>query len=99
LQTERLVPIDWFVCRIVHRLRTLRSQDSSIADGFLLARPRCRYTLGYYLRTSFHEIAAAVGIKTRVVPHQFRHYAAGRTMPPVSMRTAVDRLAEYFLAA
>jgi integrase len=87
LQTERLVPVDSFVCRIVHRLRTLRSQDSSIADGFLLARPRCRYTLGYYLRTSFHEIAAAVGIKTRVVPHQFRHtYAtemlrAGVTLP------------------
>jgi hypothetical protein len=28
-----------------------------------------------------------------------RHYAASRTMPLVSMRTAVDRLAEYFLAA
>jgi integrase len=87
LQTERLVPVDSFVCRIVHRLRTLHSQESPISDGFLLARPRCRGTLGYYLRTSLHEIAAAVGIKARVVPHQFRHtYAtemlrAGVTLP------------------
>ena len=87
LQTERLVPLDSFVCRVVHRLRDLRSQDSSISDGFLLARPRCRYTLGDYLRNSFHEIAAAAGITTRVVPHQLRHtYAtemlrAGVTLP------------------
>jgi hypothetical protein len=30
-------------------------------------------TLGSELRISLHEIAAAVGINTRIVPHQFRH--------------------------
>jgi hypothetical protein len=33
--------------------------------------------LRYYL----HEICAAAGIATRIVPHQLRHYAASRTMP------------------
>jgi hypothetical protein len=39
LKTERLVPVDSFVCRLVERLRLLRSQDPLPADGFLLARP------------------------------------------------------------
>jgi integrase len=73
LRTERLVPVDAFVCVIVRRLQQLRSQDARVKDGFLLARPRSRSTLGYELRTSFHEIAASVGIRTRLVPHQFRH--------------------------
>jgi integrase len=73
LRTERLVPVDAFVCGIVRRLQLLRSKDAGANDNFLLARPCSRETLGYQLRTSFHEIAAAVGIKTRIVPHQFRH--------------------------
>ena len=73
LQTERLVPVDSFVCGIVDRLRALRCQDSHAADGFLLSRPRGRMALGADLRTSLHRIAAAVGITTRIVPHQFRH--------------------------
>jgi len=74
LRTERLVPVDSFVCRIVDRLRSLRCQDPRDADGFLLlSRPHGRMTLGSELRISLHEIAAAVGIKTRIVPHQFRH--------------------------
>jgi integrase len=80
LRTERLVPADAFVCGIVRGLQQLPSNLRS-DDSFLLPRPRSRETLGYELRTSFHEIAAAAGIKTRVVPHQFRHYAASRTMP------------------
>lgn len=73
LGTERLVPADAFVCRIVRRLQHLRSSNPGCNDGFLLPRPRKRGTLGYGLRTSFHQIAAAAGVKTRVVPHQFRH--------------------------
>jgi site-specific recombinase XerD len=73
LKTERLVPVDSFVCQIVHRLRQIRSLDPLPADGFLLARPRSRLTLGCQLRVSLHQIAAAVGIQTRIVPHQFRH--------------------------
>jgi site-specific recombinase XerD len=73
LRTERLVPADSFVCRIVDRLRSLRCQDPRDANGFLLSRPHGRMALGSELRTALHEIAAAVGIKTRIVPHQFRH--------------------------
>ena len=73
LRTERLVPVDAFVCGIVHRLQMLQSQDAHAADGFLLARPRGRTRLGYELRIALHEITAAVGIRSRIVPHQFRH--------------------------
>jgi site-specific recombinase XerD len=80
LRTERLVPVDAFVCGIVHRLQLLRSQNALVADDFLLARPRSRATLGYQLRTSFHQIAAAAGIRTRIVPHQFRHSFASEML-------------------
>jgi integrase len=89
LKTERLVPVDSFVCQIVQRLRQIRSLDPCPADGFLLARPRSRLTLGCQLRVSLHQIAAAVGITTRIVPHQFRHsfstemLRAGVTLPVV----------------
>jgi integrase len=73
LRTERLVPIDAFVCGVVHRLQLLRSQDAPAVDRFLLARLRGRARLGSDLRIALHEIAAAVGIRTRIVPHQFRH--------------------------
>ena len=73
LQTERLVPVDGFVCQLVHPLRELRSQDPLPADGLLLARPRGRYRLGRHLRASLREIAASVGITSHIVPHQFRH--------------------------
>ena len=87
LRTERLVPVDSVVCGFVHRLQLLRSQNALAADGFLLARPRGRMRLGYELRIALHEIAAAAGIRTRIVPHQFRHsfatemLRAGVSMP------------------
>jgi site-specific recombinase XerD len=80
LRTERLVPVDAFVCGIVHRLQQLRSSEARPNDGFLLARRRSRETLGYELRTSFHQIAAAAGIRARVVPHQFRHSFASEML-------------------
>jgi integrase len=73
LRTERLVPVDDFICGIVQRLRLLRSQDTLATEGFLLTRPRGRARLGYELRSALHEIAAEVGITSRIVPHQFRH--------------------------
>lgn len=73
LRTERLVPVDSFVCRIVDRLASLRGHDPCGADGFLLARLRGRMALGAEIRTSLHQAAAAVGIRTRIVPHQLRH--------------------------
>lgn len=73
LRTERLVPVDAFVCGIVHRLRQLRASITPAADDFLLARPEGRTKLGAQLRKSLHQISAAVGIGARIVPHQFRH--------------------------
>jgi integrase len=89
LQTERLVPVDSFVCQLVHRLRLLRSQDPLPADGLLLARPRGRYALTRELRNSLCEIVAAVGITAHIVPHQLRHSfgtevtRAGMSLPAV----------------
>jgi len=80
LRTERLVPVDSFVLGIVHRLRQLLARDASGSTGFLLARPEGRTKLGAQLRTSLHSIAAAVGIGTRIVPHQFRHSFASEML-------------------
>jgi integrase len=73
LKTERLVPVDSFVCRLVDRLRLLRSQDPLPADGFLLARPSGRNALLQKLRKFWRDIVATVGITKRLVPHQLRH--------------------------
>jgi len=89
LKTERMVPVDSFVARLVERLRLLRSQDPSPADGFLLARPTGRNALLHRLRAVWREIVAAVGITTRIVPHQLRHtfgtemLRAGVSLPAV----------------
>lgn len=73
LKTDRLVPVDAFVCRLVDRLRLLRSQDPLPADGFLLARPSGRYALIRKLRKFWRDIVTTVGITKRLVPHQLRH--------------------------
>ena len=89
LQTERWVPVDSFVCQLVHRLRFLRSLKAQEPDTRLLARPLSRDTLVRQLRAALVEITDAVGITTRIVPHQFRHtYAtemlrAGMCFPAV----------------
>src|SRR5260370_12259905 len=89
LKTERLVPVDSFVCRLVDRLRLLRSQDTLAADGFLLARPSGRYQLIRKLRNFWRDFVAAVGITKRLVPHQLRHsfgtemVRAGVSLPAV----------------
>jgi site-specific recombinase XerD len=73
MKTERMVPVDSFVCQLVQRLRFFRSLDPTPADGFLLARPRGREMLLRGLRRSLHDITAAAGIPARIVPHQLRH--------------------------
>jgi integrase len=89
LRTERLIPVDSFVCQLVHRLRRLRSPDRRPGDGFLLARRRGRDPLIRELRASLCEIVAALGITTHIVPHQFRHsfgtemLRAGMSLPAV----------------
>ena len=89
MKTERMVPVDSFVCQLVQRLRFLRSLDPTPADGFLLARPKGREMLLRGLRKSLHEVTAAAGITAWIVPHQLRHtYAtfmlrAGVTFPGI----------------
>ena len=73
LKTERMVPVDSFVCELVQRLRFFRSFDPLPLDGHLLARPHGRTALTRQLRFYLHEVCAAAGITTRIVPHQFRH--------------------------
>jgi integrase len=87
LKTERMVPVDSFVCELVQRLRFFRSFDPLPPDGRLLARPQRQAALIKQLRYYLHEVTAAVGISTRIVPHQLRHtYASemirsGVTLP------------------
>lgn len=73
LKTERMVPVDSFVCELVHRLRFFGSFDPLPFDGRLLARPRDKHTLVKQLRFYLPKVVAAVGIPTRIVPHQLRH--------------------------
>jgi Phage integrase family len=70
---------------VIHRnddgstlFRVAKSRDHRVYGepgdvNLTLARPRGRTRLGYDLRIALHEIAAAAGIRTRIVPHQFRH--------------------------
>jgi integrase len=89
LKTERMVPVDSFVCELVQRLRFFRSFDPLPPDDHLLARPHGRIALIRQLRYFLHEVSAAAGIPTRIVPHQLRHtYASemvrsGLTLPAV----------------
>jgi site-specific recombinase XerD len=73
LKTERWVPVDSVVCQLVDRLRSLRPPDTPSTNRFLLVRPRSRYSVTRMLRTTLRDVIRAVGITTRIVPHQFRH--------------------------
>ena len=73
LKTERMVPVDSFVCEIVQRLGFFRSRDPLPADGKLLARPRSKEALVRQLRDYLHQVCHALGLSTRIVPHQLRH--------------------------
>ena len=73
LKTERMVPVDSFVCELVQRLRFFRSFDPLPLDGHLLARPHGKAALIRQLRFYLHEVCAAAGVATRTVPHQLRH--------------------------
>jgi len=73
LKTERWVPVDSAVCKIVERLRGLRPPDTSPSDPFLLPRNRARETLIRRIRAAFRDVVSAVGITGRLVPHQNRH--------------------------
>lgn len=73
LKTERMVPVDPFVCDLVRRLQFFRSLDPLPADGRLLARPRRKEAFVRQLRDYLHQVCHALGLSTRIVPHQCRH--------------------------
>jgi site-specific recombinase XerD len=92
LKTERMVPVDSFVCQIVRRLLSLRSQSGADSGAFLLPRRRRRETLIRGLRAAFRDAVAAAGITARLVPHQNRHtYASEMLRAGVSL-TGVMKL-------
>jgi integrase len=80
LKTERMVPVDSFVCGIVQRLRFFRSFDPLPADGRLLARRSTREALIRQLRRYLHTVCAETGIAKRIVPHQLRHTYASEML-------------------
>jgi len=73
LKTERMVPVDSFVRQLVQRLHFFRALDPLPADGLLLARPRTKEALVRHLRDYLHQVCFAVGLPTKIVPHQLRH--------------------------
>lgn len=73
LKTERMVPVDSFVSHLVQRLRFFRSLDPLPQDNFLLARPHRKEALVRQLREYLHQVCHAIGLSTRIVPHQLRH--------------------------
>jgi integrase len=104
LKTERMVPVDSFVCELVQRLRFFRFLDPQPADGRLLARPPAKTTLVRRLRDYLHEVCYSLGLSTRIVPHQLRHtYAtemlrAGVTFPALMKllgHTSADMTMQY----
>jgi integrase len=80
LKTERMVPVDSFVCDLVQRLRFFRSLNPPPADGLLLARPHRKEALIRQLRDYLHQVCHFLGLSTRIVPHQFRHTYASEML-------------------
>jgi site-specific recombinase XerD len=80
LQTERLVPVDPFVCKFVQRLRFFRSLERLPNDEFLLPRPRSKEALIRQLRDYLHQVCHQISLPTRIVPHQFRHTYASEML-------------------
>jgi integrase len=78
LNTERMVPVDSFVCTLVHRLRFFRYLDPLPADGWLLARLSTKAALVRQLRDYLHQVCHSLGLSTRLVPHQLRHRYASQ---------------------
>ena len=73
LKTERMVPVDNFICDLVQRLRFFRSLHPLPADQWLLARPGSRCVLLRHFRAYLHQVCQDLGFSTRIVPHQLRH--------------------------
>jgi len=78
LHTERLVPADTEVRRIVQQILTLRNSAPAArrasSQGFLLPRySRGRHALACALRSALAKAAKRAGCLTHVIPHRLRH--------------------------
>jgi len=77
LHTERLVPADTEVRRIVQRILTLRTSAPPArlanSQGFLLPRRGARYPLRQALQSALARTAQRAGCSTHVTPHRLRH--------------------------
>jgi len=73
LKTERMVPVDSFVCQLVQRLASSAPSIPLPADGRLLARGSTREALIRQLRRYLHAVCLEAGMGKRIVPHQLRH--------------------------
>ncbi len=86
LQTERMVPVDAFVCELVQRLRFFRSLDPMPPDKWLLARAGTKVALVRQFRDYLHQVCHSLGMPTNIVPHQTRHtYATQMLRAGVSL--------------
>jgi integrase len=93
LNSERLVPVDSFVCGLVQRLRFFRSLDPLPPDGRLLARPHAKEALVRQLRDYLHQVCHSLGLSTSIVPHQLRHtYASEMLRSGVSFPGVMELL-------
>jgi integrase len=93
LKTERWVPVDSMVCQLVDRIRSFRPLGAPNTGSLLLPWSRGRYMLPLKLRAALQDAAAAVGITTRIVPHQFRHtYATEMLRAGVTLAAVVKLL-------
>jgi site-specific recombinase XerD len=77
LQTERLVPVDQEVHRIMEQIRILRTQSSPKAltrsEGLLLPRSTSREVFRATLGEALAGAAQRAGCSRRITPHQLRH--------------------------
>src|SRR5260370_22641627 len=95
LKPDRMVPVDSFVCELVHRLRFFRLLDPLPADGKLLARPLTKEALVRQLRDYFHQVCHSIGLSTRIVPHQLRHAYATEMLRSAVRLATVTRLLSH----
>lgn len=77
LHTERLVPVDAEVRRILERIITLRTSVTlarfAESQVFLLPRRGTRYAVKHTLRSALNQAAKRAGCSTHVTLHRLRH--------------------------
>ena len=95
LHTERLVPADPEIRRIVARILELRAQASPArlanSQGLLVPRYGRKRPLFRTLSAVLADAAQRASCSSHVTPHQLRHYASSRTMHPRIVSTASCR--------